>query len=68
MINTPLINIRIGDRVQDVYNSRQRYKFLFSRRLCDRINVIRGTTRQYTEHEQPRDIEQVNYVDIAVEF
>ena len=45
MTNTALINIGIGNRVQDAHNSRQRYNFLFSGRLRECIHVMQGLTR-----------------------
>ena len=41
-----LVNIGIGDRVQDTYNSRQRYTLFSLRRLCEYINVMQGATTQ----------------------
>ena len=47
MTTATLINTRIGDRVQDAHTSRQRYRFVSSRRVRDLINVIpMETTRE----------------------
>ena len=48
MMNVAPINIGIGNRVQDAYNSRQRYHLLSLRRLQKYINVMQGATRQYS--------------------
>ena len=40
MMNATLINIGIGNRVQDAYNSRQQYEFVSLRRLHDCINMV----------------------------
>ena len=44
MMNVTFINMGIGDRVQDAYNSRQQYKFVSSRRLRECIQMMQGAT------------------------
>jgi hypothetical protein len=44
MIHAALINTGICDKVKDVYNNIQRYKFLSSIRLCECTHVIQGAT------------------------
>ena len=51
MINLTLINIGIGDRAKDTYSLR---------RLSECINAMQGTIMRDTEHEQSKDIEQVD--------
>ena len=66
MMNAALINIEIRDRVQDVYNSRQQCNFVSLIRLRECINVTQGATTSNREHKQSREIEQVNYINLAV--
>ena len=43
-----------------------KYEFVYVRRLCEFINMMQGEIRRDREHEQSRDIEQFDYVDLAV--
>ena len=65
MMIMALVNMGIGDRVQDAYNSRRWYKFVSARRPSQCINVMQGAMRQDREHEQSRDIEQGDYVGLS---
>ena len=66
MATATLVNTGMDDRVQTAYNSRQWYKFVSTRRLCECIHVIQMGMTQDRAHKHTDEAEQGDYAEIAV--